>query len=523
MDSLPFLELARTSERMAATRSRLEKTRELVALLARVDPREIAAAVGWLVQEPTSGPLGVGPAHLWRLSRDQAPETPTLTLADVEAALHQAASAPRGAALAQVAAVFEKLTDSERAFFVGSLTGSLRQGSVGGIMQLAIAELAGLPEASVRRAVMVRGGVALAARALLGPDRDASPPSTLALFTPIAPMLASQADSVEDAVARVSDGQAAIEWKVDGVRAQVHKGPGRVAIFSRQGNDITHGCQALIPLLEGLGATTAVLDGEVVLEDEAGRARAFQDSFSAVSSGQIARPGDRLRVFLFDALHRDGVDLIDAPLSERLEALHAMAPDVTRMPRLQSADPIAARAFYDHALTAGHEGVMVKDLASPYQLGARGRSWQKVKQHATVDLVVLAVEWGSGRRKGKLSNLHLGARRFDGTFCMVGKTFKGLTDALLDWQTTRLLELETERRDHVVFVRPELVVEIRFNDVQRSPRYPGGVALRFARVVRYREDKRPADADTLESLVARLPESAAPAPPQRKQLSLFDA
>jgi len=523
VSSLAFLELARTSERMAATRSRLEKARELVALLARVDPREIAAAVGWLVQEPTAGPLGVGPTHLWRLSRDQAPETPTLTLADIEVALHRAASAPRGAALAQVAAVFEKLTDSERAFFVGSLTGSLRQGGVGGIMQLAIAELAGLPEASVRRAVMVRGGVALAARALLGPDRDASPPSTLVLFTPIAPMLASQADSVEDALTRVSDGRAAIEWKVDGVRAQVHKGPGRVAIFSRQGNDITHGCQALIPLLEGLAATTAVLDGEVVLEDGAGRARAFQDSFSAVSSGQIARPGDRLRIFLFDALHRDGGDLIDAPLSERLEALQAMAPEVTRMPRLQSADPLAARAFYEQALTAGHEGVMVKDLASPYQLGARGRSWQKVKQHATVDLVVLAVEWGSGRRKGKLSNLHLGARRSDGTFCMVGKTFKGLTDALLDWQTARLLELETERRDHVVFVRPELVVEIRFNDVQRSPRYPGGVALRFARVVRYREDKGPDDADTLESLVARMPEGAAPPPPQRKQLSLFDA
>jgi DNA ligase-1 len=522
VDSLPFVELARASERMAATRSRLEKTRELVTLLAHVDPREIAAAVGWLVQAPTSGPLGVGPAHLWRLSREHAPETPTLSLDDVETALHQAASAPRGAAFARVAAVFEKLTSSERAFFVGSLTGALRQGSVGGIMQLAIAELAGVPEASVRRAVMVRGGVALAARALLGPDRDASPPSTLEPFTPIAPMLASPADSVQEALARLGDGPAEIEWKVDGVRAQVHKGPGRVAIFSRQGNDITHGCLALVPILEGLAAATAVLDGEVVLQDETGRARPFQDSFSAVSSGQIARPGERLRIFLFDALHRDGLDLVDQPLSRRLDALFAMVPDALRMPRLSSADPVAVQTFYDEALAAGHEGVMVKALASPYQLGARGRSWQKVKQHATVDLVVLAVEWGSGRRKGKLSNLHLGARRTDGTFCMVGKTFKGLTDEILDWQTARLLELETERRDHAVFVRPELVVEIRFNDVQRSPRYPGGVALRFARVVRYRPDKRPAEADTLESLVARLPGGALPPPPPRKQLSLFD-
>ncbi len=521
MSSLPFLELARTSERLSATRSRLEKTRELVALLGRVNPREIAAAVGWLAQEPTSGPLGVGPAHLWRLSRDEAPETATLTLADVETALHHAAQAPRGVALADVAAVFEKLTAIERAFFVGSLTGSLRQGSVGGIMQLAIAELGGVPEASVRRAVMVRGGVARAAEAILGPDRDVAPPSALVLFTPIAPMLASQADSVQDALDRLGGAAAEIEWKVDGVRAQVHKGAGCVAIYSRQGNDITLGCRALVPLLEGLPASAAMLDGEVVLEDETGRARAFQDSFSAVSSGQIARAGDRLRIFLFDLLHQDGIDLVDQPLSQRLDALSALVPEGARMPRLPSADPIAARAFYDEALAAGHEGVMVKDLASPYQLGARGRSWQKVKEHATVDLVVLAVEWGSGRRKGKLSNLHLGARRADGTFCMVGKTFKGLTDALLDWQTARLLELETERRDHIVFVRPELVVEIRFNDVQRSPRYPGGVALRFARVVRYREDKRAADADTLESLVARLPEGATPPSPQRKQLSLF--
>ncbi len=544
MTSLPFVELAAASERIAATRSRLEKTRLLVERLGALDPSEIVAAVGWLVQEPTFGPLGVGPAQLSRLARlarSSAPETPTLTLADVEAALHLAAREARGAALARVASVFEKLTERERAFFVGSLTASLRQGSLGGIMQLAIAQLAGLSEAQVRHVVMVSGGVASAARRLLGPDRDRAskePPSlALELFTPLSPMLAAQADSVEDALSQLDAADADIEWKIDGVRAQVHKAPGRIVIYSRHGNDITQGCRSLLPALEELHATTAVLDGEVVLEGPEGRSRAFQDSFSAVSTGIIERPGDHLRIFLFDCLHRDGVDLLDAPLSSRLEALRAIVPEAMRMPRLQSEgapDLGAARAFYEQSLAAGHEGVMVKALSSPYRLGARGRSWQKVKEHATVDLVVLGVEWGSGRRKGTLSNLHLGARREDGTFCMVGKTFKGLTDEMLRWQTARLLELETERHDHVVFARPELVVEIRFNDVQRSPRYPGGIALRFARVVRYRTDKSPSEADTLESLVARLPEGgaalertprgkpSAPSPAARKQLSLFD-
>ena len=519
-----FADLAAASERIAATRSRLEKTSVLVELLGSIDPAEIAPAVGWLVQEPTSGPLGVGPAQLWRLSRSQAPPDASVTLREVEEALHEAAGEGRGAALARVAAIFERLTAQERKFFVGALTGSLRQGSVGGVMQLALARLSGQEPAQIRRAVMVSGGVANAARRLLGPASEAAPPATLKLFRPIAPMLASHAESVDDALSQIGKGDAAIEWKVDGVRAQVHKAHGRVAVFSRQGNDITAGCGPLLQAFEALGAGVAVVDGEVVLVGADGRARAFQDSFSAIASRQVSHPGDTLRAFLFDCLHRDGVDLLDEPLSTRIDALQAIAPAELIVPRLRSRDATAARAFYADALSAGHEGVVIKDLASPYQLGARGRAWQKVKEHTTVDLVVLAVEWGSGRRKGLLSNLHLGARRADGTFCMVGKTFKGLTDQMLRWQTARLQQLEVRRDQHVVFVRPELVVEIRFNDVQRSPRYPGGIALRFARVIRHREDKPAGDVETLEALVARLPEGTAPEPTasaKRRQLSLF--
>jgi DNA ligase-1 len=358
----------------------------------------------------------------------------------------------------------------------------------------------------------------------------------LELFRPIAPMLAGHAESVEQALEEVDPGgttaRAAIEWKVDGVRAQIHKAPGRVAVFSRQGNDMTAGCAPLLPELAALRAETLVLDAEIALVDASGKARAFQDSLSALSSTGITREGDRLQLFLFDCLHRDGVDLLDAPLEARLEALQAVAPEELVVARLRTRDPSEAAAFYTAARAAGHEGVMVKDLRSPYQLGSRGRAWQKVKEHTTVDLVVLAVEWGSGRRKGLLSNLHLGARRADGSFCMVGKTFKGLTDAMLRWQTEHLQALAETREDHVVLVRPELVVEIRFNDVQRSPRYPGGIALRFARVVRFRQDKLASEIEALDALIARLPEAAVPGATgrptrgkiaaARRQLSLFD-
>ncbi|MDP9000416.1 MAG: ATP-dependent DNA ligase [Myxococcota bacterium] len=528
-----FCEIATASARVASTRSRLQKSRFIVDLLRKVPEREIAAVVGWLVQEPLCGPLGVGPVHLWELSQAPAGETASVTLRDVEDTLDRVRGSSREEAHALVASLFGRLTEPERALFVGALTGSLRQGSLGGVMLLALADLSGRDETEVRRAVMVTGSIARAAEALLGPTREAVPPRSLALFRPLAPMLATSAESIEEALTGLV--APLVECKIDGVRAQVHKDGARVAVYSRQGNDITAGCAPILEALASLRADKAVLDGEVVLVGPDGSARPFQDSFSAMSAKSPIRPGDRLRVAFFDCLHRDGTDLLDDPLSMRLEALHAIASADLCVRNVHATTLDDAKRFYTEALASGHEGVMVKDLASPYRLGARGRAWQKVKEFTTVDLVVLAAEWGSGRRRGFLSNLHLGARRDDGTFCMVGKTFKGLTDAMLRWQTERLERLATERAPHIVHVLPELVVEIRFNDVQRSPRYPGGIALRFARVVRHREDKPASEVEPLDALVARLPELFAGGGPARRmrtsaerakrkkaQLSLFE-
>jgi DNA ligase-1 len=527
-----FVDIAWASQRVARMRARLQKVRFLVDALAKVPHEEIAAAVGWLVEEPLCGPLGVGPAQLWTLSQTPAPEEPAVTLREVETTLEEARRIPRDSVPAQVAGLFAKLTLPERALFVGALTGSLRQGSLGGVMLLALVELSGLPEEVVRRAVMVTGSIPRAADALLGPGAGGAPPSALEIFHPVAPMLASSAPSLDDIFA---DGaERLVEWKVDGLRAQIHKNGDRVAVFSRQRNDITSGCAPVLGALASMAALSAVVDGEVVLVGPSGVARPFQETFSAIASKGATRAGESLRVYLFDCIHRDGRDLLDDPLSARREALAEVAPEPLRMPASLARTADEARAFQRAALEAGHEGVMVKDLASTYRFGARGRAWQKVKEFTTVDLVVLAAEWGSGRRKGLLSNLHLGARREDGTFCMVGKTFKGLTDELLRWQTERFQTLATETDGHVVQLRPEVVVEIRFNEVQRSRRYSGGVALRFARVVRYREDKSAGDTDTLASLLARAPEAIGPAraPGARasrgkkaansRQLSLFE-
>ncbi len=532
---LSFADLASTSARVAGTRSRLEKRQFLVDLLSRTPPEEVAPAVGWLIEEPRCGPLGVGPAQLWALSRSRAPDAPSLSLDEIERTLAASNRGGREETLRRVAALMDRLTQRERDLFVGALTGSLRQGSLGGVMVLALAALSGRDEGEVRRTVMVTGSIANAAEALLGAGAQPTPPTALVLFRPIAPMLAAPADSLAQALARA--GEPLVEWKIDGVRAQVHKRGGRVEIYSRQGNAITGGCGPLLAPLAALAAEQLVLDGEVALVAPDGVARPFQDSFSVVASKAAPSGGDRLRIYLFDCMHRDGVDLLDEPLSRRLETLREVAPADLRMPSARVHDPDEAERFYAGARAAGHEGVMVKDLASPYRLGARGRAWQKVKEFSSVDLVVLAAEWGSGRRRGLLSNLHLGARREDGTFCMVGKTFKGLTDEMLRWQTARLEQLATERAGHVVYVRPELVVEVRFNDVQRSPRYPGGIALRFARVVRFREDKPAAEAEPLDALVAKLPASEGDKPGEhgerparrrdargrkKRQLSLFD-
>ena len=504
-DPTLFCELAEISAKVAGTRSRLAKKRFLVELLGRVPLGEKAAAVGWLVAEPTCGPVGVGPARLGELSRLPILAGPPATLRSVDKALDEARHLPKAETFGRLAALFQTLTELERTFLAGALTGSLRQGSLGGVMLLALAELSGKTEADARRAVLLTGSIVAATKALLeGDEREAVAATAIRLFRPLAPMLASSAESIEEALALCPD--PLVEWKIDGIRAQVHKKGRRIAIYSRQGHDITSGCAPIVDALASLETDEAVLDGEVVLVGPDAKPRPFQDSFSAVASKGTLRVGDHLTVALFDCLYRDGIELLNEPLSARLSALRSIAPESLRMTSLHAGNLLEAQRFAAGALAAGHEGVMVKDLAAPYGLGARGRAWQKVKEYATADLVVLAAEWGSGRRKGWLSNLHLGARR-DGGFCMVGKTFKGLTDDLLRWQTVELENLATQRSAHVVYVRPELVVEIRFNDVQRSRRYPGGVALRFARVVRYRQDKAANEADTLASLVARLPKA----------------
>jgi DNA ligase-1 len=518
-----FADLAAASEELRATRLRLEKRRIAAALLARLAPDEIAPAVGWLVAEPVCGPLGVGPTRLWELSKTEAPDHASLTLREVEAVLADLREGPRDEAGGRVAELFAWLTPAERALFAGALTGSLRQGSLGGVMLLALADRTGTPEAEVRRVAMVTGSVTRAAAALLG--KDGAPVHALTLFTPLAPMLAEGGHALEEALAAAPN--AVLDWKVDGVRAQAHKQGARVTLYSRSGHELGEGCAPVRAALAAIAAESAVLDGEIVLEGPDGRPRPFQDTFSAIASGAVPE-GDALRFYGFDCMHLDGRDVVDEPLEARLGALARALPPELRMPHVLRPDAEAARRFQEDALARGHEGVMVKDLGAPYRFGARGRAWQKVKRHETADLVVLAVEWGSGRRKGWLSNLHLGARRDDGTFSMVGKTFKGLTEALLAWQTAELLAREVRREGHVVFVRPELVVEVRYDGVQRSPRYPGGIALRFARVVRYREDKRAEDAEALGVLQAQAP---GPAPRERggpkkkpgaRQLSLFD-
>jgi ATP-dependent DNA ligase I len=514
---LLFNELANVSAQVASTRSRLQKKRALVELLERTPLEERAAAVGWLVAEPPCGPIGVGPAQLWELLQRPVVDGPPVTLAAVESALDEAGRGARSETFGRVSRLFENLTAPERAFLVGAMTGSLRQGSLGGVMMSALADLSTKPEGEVRRAVMLTGSIGAATKALLaGDETQAAEATAIRLFRPLAPMLAASAESIEEALALCQN--ALVEWKVDGIRVQTHKRGGRIAIYSRQGHDITEGCAPVVDALRAIAAEEAVLDGEIVLVDPDGNPRPFQESFSAIASKGSMRAGDRLTVYFFDCLYRDGVELLGEPLSARVDALRAIVPAELCMPALRADGLDPVKRFAAEAKAAGHEGVMVKDLAAPYRLGARGRAWQKVKEFATVDLVVLAAEWGSGRRKGWLSNLHLGARR-DGGFCMVGKTFKGLTDDRLRWQTEALQAIAVRHTDHVVEVRPELVVEIRFNDVQRSRRYPGGVALRFARVVRYRQDKHADEADTLSSLVARLP--ARPASKDDKQLALF--
>ena len=404
----------------------------------------------------------------------------------------------------ELARLFATATEPEQRFLGSLLVGELRQGALEGVMVDAVAKAAGIPVAQVRRAAMLAGDLPEIAAAALTRGRDGLAEFSLTPLRPVKPMLAQTADNVADALERV--GPAAVEWKLDGARIQVHRVGSEVRVFTRNLADITDRVPEIVDAILTLAPGTIVLDGEAIALRADGRPHPFQVTMSRFGTKvavEDLRGATPLSAFFFDCLHVDGEDLIDLPLRGRLAAIDERLPPSLIVPRMETDDGDAAQRFLEDALALGHEGVMVKALDAAYEAGRRGASWVKVKHAHTFDLVVLAAEWGHGRRQGKLSNLHLGARDpASGGFVMLGKTFKGMTDDMLAWQTERLLELQERRDANTVYVRPELVVEIAFDGVQTSTRYPGGIALRFARVKGYRPDKSPDEADTIEAVRA---------------------
>ncbi|MHA6796639.1 ATP-dependent DNA ligase [Pseudonocardia bannensis] len=507
-------EVVRTSVAVGATRSRKDKTAVLAALLRAAGPDEIEAATAWLAGEPRQGRIGTGWRTLSALATDPASE-PALTVAEVDKTLDALAITAGAGSVARrrelLTGLFAAATADEQSFLGRLLTGELRHGALEGVMLEGIAAGAGVPAATVRRAFMLSGRLPETARAALTGGTEALEAIRLEVGRPVRPMLAAPGDSLDAALAGLGPG-VSVEFKLDGARIQVHRDGDEVRVWSRTLREITDGVPEIAEHVRRLPCRSVVLDGETLALDDDGRPRPFQDTMSRFGSDQGA-PGDLLSPFFFDVLHLDGTDLLDVPLAQRIEVLAGLlgGPEgaLLRMPGTLRPTGAEAAAVLDAALAAGHEGVMVKSLDAPYAAGRRGRAWQKVKPVHTLDLVVLGAEWGYGRRTGSLSNIHLGARDPDGGEpIMVGKTFKGMTDELLAWQTATFPGLaRADERGHggnTVLLRPELVVEIALDGAQRSTRYPGGVALRFARVLRYRPDKTAAEADTIDTVRALL-------------------
>ncbi len=505
-DGVHFARLVDTSIAVAATRSRKAKIEALAELFSDLDADEIVPAVAFLAGEARQGRVGVGWSTVAAADVEPA-AAPTLTIGDVDRAIDGLAGiAGPGSAAVRSAALDELLgaaTEPEADFVRRLMVGELRQGALEGIVVEGVARAAEVPARAVRRALMLSGDLGATAEIALLRGEPGLAEVRLEVLRAVQPMLASTATDVADALSAIGD-RAAIEWKLDGARIQVHRRADEVAVFTRNLNDVTARLPTVVAAALALDADEVVLDGEAMGFTADRVPHAFQDLISRFARDDDRDAGAELAPFFFDVLRLDGVDLLDEPLEARLDALERVAPD-HRIPRTVTDDADVGARVLAEAIAAGHEGVMVKALDSAYEAGRRGKAWRKVKPVHTLDLVVLAVEWGSGRRQGWLSNLHLGARDPDGGFVMVGKTFKGLTDELLEWQTARFLELETERRGHEVHVRPEQVVEIALDGVQASTRYPGGVALRFARVRRYRSDKPADQADTIEQVRALLP------------------
>jgi len=504
-------DLVAASQTVSATRSRTAKVATLSGVLAAAAPDEVGTATAYLSGVLPQRRVGVS----WRSLADLPdPATePSLTVAEVDerlTALAAIGGAGSGAARsAAVDALFARATGAEQEFLRRLVTGELRQGALDGVMQKAIAVAADVPEEAVRRAVMLAGYAAPAATAALSGGADALARIGLVVGRPLRPMLAAAAPDVPSALGALGADGVVVDGKLDGIRLQAHRRGDEVRLFTRSLDEITDRLPEVVEAVLAVPAREVVLDGEALALAGDGRPRPFQETaartMSRVDVGRL-RAEVPLSTFFFDVLHLDGEDLIDGPARDRFERLEDLVPGDLVVPRLFAATPGQAQAFFDELVAAGHEGVVVKDPAAPYAAGRRGAGWVKVKPRHTLDLVVLAVEWGSGRRRGLLSNIHLAARdAATGGFVMLGKTFKGMTDEMLAWQTERFLGLESARDGHVVHVRPEQVVEVAFDGLQRSSRYPGGVALRFARVLRYREDKTADQADTIETVLALAP------------------
>ena len=499
-------ELVATTRAVGATSARNAKIGLIADLLAKLEPDQAAIAVGLIAGEPRQGRIGVGWATVYR--QEIAPAAaPSLEIADLDAAMDRimatTGQGSAGARNAILTEMFSRATADEADFMRRLFTGEMRQGALDGVVTEGVARAASVPGAAVRRAMMLSGDFGRTAAIAL---RDGEPGLAgigLQVLRPVQPMLASTATDVGDALK--ATGRASVEWKLDGIRIQTHRVGDEVRVFTRNLNDITGRLPGVVDAVRAMPSDQLVLDGEAIVLDESQRPRLFQETASNVGRSS-ALPELEATALYFDVLHADGEDRIDRPLAERLAVLDRVAGD-RRIPGAITDDPDVAQTVLDESIAAGHEGVMVKALSSTYQAGRRGQAWRKVKPVKTLDLVVIGVEWGHGRRKGWLSNIHLGARDPAGGFVMVGKTFKGMTDEMLRWQTERFLQLERSRHGITVELNPAQVVEIALDGVQSSTRYAGGVALRFARVLRYRDDKTPDQADTIDAVRELLPRS----------------
>ena len=498
--------VAAMSRRVAETRGRRDKIELLATLLSEARPEEIEIAAAYLSGTVRQEKLGLGWATLQSAMPEAAAASGTVELTEVDAALGGIARASgKGSAGERqrlLRGLLERLTADEQRFLGGLIMGELRQGALEGLVVEAIARASGRPAAEIRRALMMAGDLPAVARAAMTGDGTGLSAFAVQLFRPVLPMLAGSAEDVAEALAEL--GQAAVEYKLDGARVQIHRRGDEVRVYSRRLNEVTGAVPELVEAALGLDAHELIVEGEAIALRGDGTPLPFQTTMRRFGRrlGVDRMRGDLpVTLFLFDILYLDGTPLLDEPLSRRWSLLVGAVPPSLLVPHIATASAAEAEGVYQAAVARGHEGVMVKALDAPYEAGRRGRRWLKVKTARTLDLVVLAAEWGHGRRRGWLSNLHLGARDpATGGFVMLGKTFKGMTDEMLRWQTERLTELEVSRDGHTVYVRPELVVEVAFNDLQASPQYPGGLALRFARVKGYRPDKSAADADTIDTL-----------------------